>query len=132
MATAKEYIQAAIRENTKKSYSQAVKHFEVDWKGKLPTTPEHFGNYLSYYADKLSFATLKSRQAAISEWHNAHGFPNPTKNQYIKKIMRGIYRSHGKRQKQVEPTSIEEIREISKILDKEILDSYKKDDNKKF
>lgn len=32
------YIEAAERDNTRKSYSSAIRHFEVEWKGLLPPT----------------------------------------------------------------------------------------------
>jgi hypothetical protein len=42
------YLEAATRENTRRSYQSAIRHFEVDWGGflrsrdTLPTTRSRF------------------------------------------------------------------------------------------
>ena len=37
-ADVQQYLSAADRENTVRSYAAAIRHFEVDWKGLLPAT----------------------------------------------------------------------------------------------
>ena len=32
-----QYIEAAERENTRRSYASAIRHFEIEWKGLLPS-----------------------------------------------------------------------------------------------
>lgn len=41
-----QYIHAATRENTRKSYRAAIEHFEVSWGGFLPATADHYDNDL--------------------------------------------------------------------------------------
>tara|TARA_B100001057_G_C22507663_1_gene816577 strand:+ start:462 stop:716 length:255 start_codon:yes stop_codon:yes gene_type:complete len=53
------YIQAATRDNTRKSYRSAVEHFEVAFGGRLPTTSDTICRYLAHYAPTLAFNTLK-------------------------------------------------------------------------
>ena len=35
-----QYLQAATRKNTRRSYEAAVRHFEVEWGGFLPATAD--------------------------------------------------------------------------------------------
>src|SRR5207245_4247747 len=35
-----QYIEAAERENTRRSYASAIRHFEIEWKGLLPSTAD--------------------------------------------------------------------------------------------
>lgn len=53
------YLQASIRENTQKSYTTAIQHYEFEWQGLLPATADHIAHYLSDYAGVLSINTLK-------------------------------------------------------------------------
>ena len=34
------YLEAATRENTRRSYASALRHFEVEWGGHLPATSD--------------------------------------------------------------------------------------------
>jgi len=63
-----QYLQAATRENTRRSYASAVRHFEVEWGGFLPATADSMARYLVDYAEKLSINTLKQRIAALAQW----------------------------------------------------------------
>ena len=40
MNTLDPYLEAASRENTRRSYASALRHFEEEWKGHLPATPD--------------------------------------------------------------------------------------------
>jgi hypothetical protein len=59
MSTIEQYIQAATRDNTRRSYRAAVQHFEVDWGGFLPATVDSIAKYLAHYADTLAINTLR-------------------------------------------------------------------------
>lgn len=114
------YINAATRDNTRKTYRSAVEHFEVHWGGKLPTTPEHIGRYLVSYADSLAPSTLKTRLAALSQWHKTQGFADPCSSVHVRKIMRGIQAVHSKKPKQAHPLQIEHLQQITASLDAQI------------
>lgn len=77
------YIQAATRDNTRKSYRGAIEHYEISWGGFLPATADSIARYLVEYADALSINTLKQRLAGIAAWHQAQGFPDPTKAPHV-------------------------------------------------
>ena len=104
-----EYINAATRDNTRKSYQAAVEHFEVTWGGFLPATADAIANYLACYAGTLSTNTLRQRLAALAAWHLNQGFPDPTKTPYVKKVLKGIAELHPHREKRARPLAIEDI-----------------------
>ena len=114
------YINAATRDNTRKTYRSAVEHFEVHWGGKLPTTPDNIGRYLVSYADSLAPSTLKTRLAALSQWHKTQGFADPCSSVHVRKIMRGIQAVHSKKPKQAHPLQIEHLQLITASLDAQI------------
>ncbi len=88
------YVQAATRDNTRRSYQQAVRHFEVEWKGFLPATADSIARYLAHYAPTLSVNTLRQRLSALAQWHIDQGFPDPTKAPIVRKVLRGIQAVH--------------------------------------
>ena len=114
------HINAATRDNTRETYRSAVEHFEVHWGGKLPTTPENIGRYLVSYADSLAPSTLRTRLAALSQWHKTQGFADPCSSVHVRKIMRGIQAVHSKKPKQAHPLQIEHLQQITASLDAQI------------
>ncbi|MCY4044985.1 MAG: hypothetical protein OXE99_07885 [Cellvibrionales bacterium] len=85
MAKIDTLIQAATRDNTRKSYRAAIEHFEVSWGGFLPATSNSVAQYLADHAETLSSATLRNRLSGIAQWHIDQGFPDPTKIHSSKK-----------------------------------------------
>ena len=83
MADLNTYLQAAKKANTVEAYAAAIRHYEFEWKGFLPATPENVANYLASYAETLSINTLQLRIAALAKWHVAQGFPDPTKDDLV-------------------------------------------------
>ncbi len=81
------YLGAAERANTRRSYASAIQHFEIEWGGLLPATIDSIARYLAAYAESLSLNTLKHRLAALSRWHQDHGFPDPTKAPKIRQAL---------------------------------------------
>ena len=91
------YLQAGTRANTRRSYQQALEHFEVSWGGFLPATSDAIVRYLVDHAATLSSNTLKLRLAALAQWHVSQGFPDPTKTPLVRQILKGIRTLHRKR-----------------------------------
>lgn len=109
MSTVDLYLRAATRDNTERSYQAAVRHFEVDWGGLLPASSDTIARYLADNAEALSINTLQQRQAALANWHQAHGFPDPTKAQVVRKVLKGIRTLHPAQEKQARPLQLEQI-----------------------
>lgn len=60
------YAEAATRENTRRSYQSALRHFEVERGGFLPASADAIALYLAEHAESLSINTLRSRLAALA------------------------------------------------------------------
>ena len=108
-----DYLQAADRETTVRSYAAAIKHFEQDWKGLLPATSDTVARYLVAYASTHKVSTLRQRLAALARWHAEQGFADPTKTPLVRKVLRGIVAKHPAKQKQARPLELDQLQKIS-------------------
>lgn len=115
-----QYIQAATRDNTRRSYQSAVRHFEVDWGGFLPATADSIAKYLADHADTLAINTLRQRLAALGQWHIDQGFPDPTKAPIVRQVFRGIQRLHPAQEKRAKPLQLDQLEQITAWLDNAI------------
>ncbi len=111
------YLKAAQRKNTQRSYASAVRHFEVTWGGLLPATADTVSQYLVTHATSLSINTLRQRLAALSQWHQAHGFPDPTGAPIVKQTLKGIQALHPAREKRAEPLQLTAVARVADWLD---------------
>jgi integrase len=110
------YLDAAERANTRRSYASAIRHFEVEWRGLLPATIDSIARYLAEYAESLSLNTLKHRLAALSRWHQEHGFPDPTKGAKIRQVLKGIRALHPAQEKRAKPLELDILQQTSDWL----------------
>lgn len=115
-----DYIRAATRDNTRRSYQSAVRHFETEWGGFLPATADSMARYLVDHAKSLSINTLKQRLAALAQWHIDQGFPDPTKAPVVRKVLRGIQALHPTQEKRARPLQIEQLEQVTQSLDQAI------------
>lgn len=120
MSNIDRYISAATRDNTRRSYQGAIEHFEVEWGGFLPATPDNIARYLADYAEQLSISTLNQRLAALAQWHQNQGFPDPTKKPLVKKVLKGIQALHPSRPQQAKPLALTQLERIDAWLLQEI------------
>lgn len=104
-----DYLALATRENTRTSYASAIRHFEVEWGGLLPATPDSVARYLATYGSRLASSTLQHRLSALSRWHHEQGFTDPTKHSLIRQVLRGIRVSQPIVVKQAKPLQLEHI-----------------------
>lgn len=112
-----QYLAAATRENTRRSYEAATRHFEVEWGGCLPASPETIARYLADFGDRLAANTLRQRLAAIASWHTAHGFVDPTRAPIVKQTMRGIQTLHPRIEKRATPLQLRELGHVADWLE---------------
>lgn len=113
------YVDAATRDNTRRSYQSAVQHFEVSWGGFLPATADSIARYLADHAETLAHNTLKQRLAALAQWHIDQGFPDPTKAPLVKKVLRGIRELHPEKEKQAAPVQLHQLEQLVAWLEGE-------------
>lgn len=119
MSTVDTYLHAATRDNTRRSYQGAVRHFEVEWGGFLPATADSVARYLAEHAGGLAINTLRQRLAALAQWHIDQGFPDPTKAPVVRKVFRGIQSLHPVQEKRAKPLQLEQIASLVRWLDRE-------------
>lgn len=118
------YIEAATRSNTRRSYQAAIEHFEVAWGGFLPATSDTIARYLADHAGVLSANTLKSRLAALAQWHLSQGFPDPTKAPIVRKVLKGIRVLHPRPEKQAHPMQLQELELCIQHLEQAALSAH--------
>lgn len=111
------YLYAATRDNTRRSYQAAARHFEIEWGGFLPATADAIARYLVDHAESLAINTLRQRLAALAQWHIDQGFPDPTKAPVVRKVMRGIQALHPAREKRARPLQLEQLDQLTQWLD---------------
>ncbi|ROL70675.1 site-specific integrase [Pseudomonas vranovensis] len=119
MNTIERYLQAAVRDNTRRSYQAAVEHFEVSWGGFLPATADSIARYLAEHAHSHSISTLKQRLAALGQWHVSQGFPDPTKAPMVRQLLKGIRTLHPAEPKQAAPLLIQHLQTAVGVLEQE-------------
>jgi integrase len=117
MNTLDQYVHAATRDNTRRSYQSAIRHFEIEWGGYLPATADSVARYLVEHAESLSINTLRQRLAALAQWHIDQGFPDPTKTPIVRKVLRGIQALHPAQEKRAKPFQLEQLEQVTRWLE---------------
>ena len=123
-----QYLEAANRENTRRSYASALRHFEVDWGGHLPATPDSVARYLADHAAQLANNTLRQRLAALAYWHREHGFVDPTRAPLVRKVLKGIQTLHPSIEKQAEPLQLTRLAQVDAWLGTAIIAAQERGD----
>lgn len=121
MSKLDQYLDAAVRTNTRQSYAAAVRHFEMEWGGFLPATSDSVARYLADQAETYSVNTLRQRLAAMAQWHIEQGFPDPTKAQVVRNTLRGIRALHPCQEKQAKPLLLDQIEQVAQWLDNSVV-----------
>jgi len=112
-----QYIEAAERDNTRRSYASAIRHFEIEWKGLLPSTADAISRYLADHAPILAINTLRQRLAALSRWHTDQGFADPTKSPLVRQVLKGIRSVHTVPEKRARPLELAVLEQVDQWLD---------------
>lgn len=115
------YLQLAERANTERSYAAAVQHFEVQWRGRLPATPQLIAEYLAHFAGELSVNTLQARLAGLARWHKDFGFVDPTKSPLVRQVLKGIRTAHNAAQKRARPIEFDRLEHVCSWLHGELV-----------
>lgn len=114
------YVSAATRDNTRRSYASALRHFEEAWGGFLPATPDSVARYLAEHAETLSINTLRHRLAALAHWHADQGFTDPTRAPKINQVLKGIRALHPTQEQRAKPLQLEPLARVSTWLDQAV------------
>ncbi|CAJ0884688.1 MULTISPECIES: site-specific integrase [Ralstonia] len=120
MSDVDRYLEAATRDNTRRSYQSAVRHFEVEWCGFLPASADSVARYLADQAQTLSINTLRQRLAALAQWHVTQGFPDPTRAPHVRKVLKGIQALHPVPERRAKPLQLAQLEQLVAWLDRQI------------
>lgn len=123
-----QYVEAAESDNTRRSYASAIRHFEIEWKGFLPSTADAIARYLADHAATLAINTLHQRLAALSRWHTDQGFPDPTKSALVRQVLKGIRSVHNVQEKRARPLKLAVLQQVDQWLDNAISHAQRSDD----
>ena len=111
-------LDSSVSENTRASYRSVWKTFErwaqVRAALALPASPALIAAYLSHLAEerRLSVPTVRLHRAAIAEIHKSNGHQDPTDNDGVRRVLKGITRAHGRAAKQAKPLTAEALAAI--------------------
>lgn len=106
--TIADYVAAATSDNTRRAYQTDLRMF-LAWGGSLPSSRESVAAYLVAHAVVLSPVTLSRRLVAIGRAHSTLGHPNPCRTDLVRTTLRGIWRVHGRPQRQAQPALREDV-----------------------
>lgn len=112
------YTQAALADNTHRSYKADLAHFRAHG-GAIPTTAVQLAEYLASFADILAVATLQHRLIAIHRAHLEAGYPSPVMDSLVKRTMQGIRRTKGTAQRRVRALVKDDIIELVLTAEKQ-------------
>jgi integrase len=103
-----DYVAAAVADNTRRAYQNDLRAF-IAWGAAMPSSPDEVAAYLVAFAAVLSPVTLSRRLVAIGRAHTSLGHRNPCRTDLVRTTLRGIWRVHGRPQRQVQPALREDI-----------------------
>lgn len=102
------YLEATLAPNTIRAYKSDLRMF-LDWGGTIPSSPEELATYLADQASWLSPYTLTRRLSAIRRAHSSLGVPDPVGHTLVRNVVKGMWRRHGKAQRQARPLLLHDL-----------------------
>jgi integrase len=117
-ATAEQFIAASQSVATKRAYASDLKHFFTNG-GSVPSSPAVLAEYLARCAEKLSVATLERRLTSIHKAHLEKNLESPARSETVKRVMQGIRRTLGTKQRQVQPMVKDDLLAALVMIDRQ-------------
>ncbi len=99
--TEEDYIAAAKAVSTRAEYAKDVRYF-LEAGGTIPATVDQVATYITTMAITLAVATIEKRLVSLHVEHIERGHPSPVHDPRIKQLMKGVRRSLGVGQRQVQ------------------------------
>lgn len=118
----------SITTDSNGNYMSALRHFEVECGGLLPATADSVARYLADHATTLSLNTLRHRLAALSHWHQEHGFTDPTKASLVRQVLKGIRTVHAGPEKRARPLQLDVLQQVADWLERGIVTAHTRGD----
>jgi site-specific recombinase XerD len=95
-----------------------LKHFSANG-GAIPAGPAVLAEYLAKCAEKLSVATIERRLTAIHKAHLEKSLKSPAQSETVKRVMQGIRRTLGTKQRQVQPMVKDDLLAALVMIDRQ-------------
>ena len=112
------FIAASQSNATKRAYVSDLKHFFANG-GAIPSSPAVLAEYLATCAEKLSVATIERRLTAIHKAHLEKSLESPAQSETVKRVMQGIRRTLGTKQRQVQPMVKDDLLAALVMIDRQ-------------
>jgi len=113
-----DYVHQATADNTRRAYKTAIRQFEK-YGGFLPATEQNIAEYITKRASELNPRTLSLHITALSHWHRYQKLPDPTQTPYIRKLLTGVSRQHGRPKRKARALLPVHIEKMSAYCQKE-------------
>lgn len=97
-----EFVRDSLSDNTRRAYASDLERFEA-WGGYVPARAELIAAYLSDHAASHACSTLTRWLASLSKAHRALRTRDPTKEELVRSVLRGIRRRYGRPPEQAAP-----------------------------
>jgi integrase len=97
-------VRESLSENTRRAYASDMTQF-LAWGGSVPASKEMVAAYLSEHAASHSSTTLTRWLASLSKAHRALNVEDPTKDELVRSVLRGIRRRYGRAPQRALPLS---------------------------
>ena len=107
-AQLRQYLQATVSDNTRKTYRSALRQFERAG-GRLPCDRDSLIRYVLDKTKTLGSRTLDLHVTAIRQWHLHQGFTDPASDPIVQRTLEGIRRTHGRPARKARPLSLEDL-----------------------
>lgn len=118
LTAADRFIAASQSIATKRAYASDLKHFLANG-GGIPASPVVLAEYLASCAEKLSVATIERRLTAIHKAHLEKSLKSPALSEMVKRVMQGIRRTLGTKQRQVKPIVKDDLLAALVMIDRQ-------------
>lgn len=115
-AAIRDLLDHSLSGASKRAYKSDLQDFEA-WGGTIPATPVIVASYLATLAATHKPATIRRRLSSLAKAHRAKGFVDPTKDEIVKSVLRGIRRSVGTAQHQAKPLLKEDLFAVLECMD---------------
>lgn len=102
------YLQSASADATRRAYLGDISDF-VRWGGRVPCTAMTLAQYVAARAEVHRPSTVARRVVGIGRSHVACGFPDPSKDDLVRAVLRGVRRAHGSAQRRAAPLLVEDL-----------------------
>lgn len=111
---ARDYAEAAQAANTRRVYATGWNDFSAYCASQrfdaLPASPQSVALYATALADRAKLGTIRIYLAAIGQKHREMGLESPVSHEVVRRIVRGIARTHGSAQVRKSAATIDNLR----------------------